>query len=108
MSTAGRRENDCGNVRIVLRIVAIDLLQQRWHYEVRTQMERQAERRPMQWALLQPRERILDRMADMLLCADDILEEMNATHFHSHGENVRTVIQRVFDDVNGLMKSMAD
>jgi hypothetical protein len=65
--------------------------------------------RPIQWLSLPPRERILDRMSDLLLCAEDILMEVEpGAPSVPNGGGIRAVMQRVFDDVNSLMKQLSD
>jgi hypothetical protein len=68
-----------------------------------------AEQRSVQWLSLPPRERILDRMSDLLLCAEDILVEVRAgAPSTPDAGDIRAVIERVFAEVNSLMKQLSD
>ncbi|MGZ4778641.1 MAG: hypothetical protein ACXVIJ_06685 [Thermoanaerobaculia bacterium] len=55
-------------------------------------------------------ERVLDRLADILLASDDILD-MLATDRHMPDDNsvdLERSVRSVFDQVNDLMKKIAD
>ena len=68
-----------------------------------------AEQRAVLWSSLPPRARILDRMSDLLLCVDDVRAEVESeAHAIQDVRAIRTVMERVFDDVNGLMKQLSD
>lgn len=68
-----------------------------------------AEQRSIFWSSLPPREKILDRMSDLLLCVEDIrMEVESGGNAVPDPGGIRAVIQRVFDDVNSLMKQLSD
>jgi len=69
-------------------------------------------RNPMQCQFASPREYILDRLGDLLYDADDILMTIGSQTGTIQGMQavawVTPVVQRIYDDVNALMKSLAD
>ena len=53
------------------------------------------------------RERVLDRLADLMFCADDVLE-MIATEPGGQLQVCEKPVRRTYDSVNELMKSLCD
>jgi hypothetical protein len=53
------------------------------------------------------RERVLDRLADLMFCADDVLE-MIATEAGGPLQVCEKPVRRAYDSINVLMKSLSD
>jgi hypothetical protein len=53
------------------------------------------------------RERVLDRLADLMFCADDLLE-MLATEPAGPLHVCEKPVRRTYDSINSLMKSLCD
>lgn len=53
------------------------------------------------------RERVLDRLADLMICADDILE-MLATEPGGPLRACQSPIRSVYESINSLMKTLCD
>lgn len=58
---------------------------------------------------------VLDRLADVMLCADDVLSIVNGEDSDGalRGDATRylwvaPIVQRIYDDVNDLMKRLLD
>lgn len=62
---------------------------------------------PVEWARMPIRERLLDRLGDLLLGADDVLGLLA----NEDAAAERWIVSRVtivYDEVNSLMKKLAD
>jgi hypothetical protein len=62
----------------------------------------------MEWYELPLRERVADRLADLMLNADDLLDMLAAEDARKDFRRVESSIRQVYDDVNILMKSLCD
>lgn len=62
---------------------------------------------PIGWARVPAHERVLDRLADLLLDADELLAMLAADDAAAE-RWLSPHVQKVYDDVNTLMKGMTD
>ncbi|MGH9424526.1 MAG: hypothetical protein ACRD3J_31425 [Thermoanaerobaculia bacterium] len=61
------------------------------------------------WSLSIPlRERLLDRMGDLLFCADDLLAMLSSEENQHRFEQWERPLQSAYDSINSLMKSLCD
>jgi hypothetical protein len=61
------------------------------------------------WSLSIPlRERLLDRMGDLLFCADDLLSMLSNEENQHQFEHWERPLQAAYDNINSLMKSLCD
>jgi hypothetical protein len=51
------------------------------------------------------RERILDRLSDLMFCADEVLQMISADGSLAQCEKP---VRRAYDEINGLMKTLCD
>jgi hypothetical protein len=60
------------------------------------------------WANLPAQERVVDRLGDLLLAADDLLDMLSDSATTENLRDITPTVQQVYDQVNGLMKRLAD
>lgn len=62
----------------------------------------------IEWHRMPVRERVVDRLADLMFDADDILEMLGADAAAHELRWLEPNIRQLYDNVNTLMKSLCD
>jgi hypothetical protein len=61
-------------------------------------------------SLMPMQDRVVDKLADMLYASDMILDMLHDDRYYvpDHLRNIEPSVRRLYDEVNGMMKRLAD